>query len=73
MPKAIPYTRYVVNTPPNENLPPWIGSHIPLYFNERQKQKAKEAAEKYNSPLIDLFKTKKYKNPKKKKTNHDCQ
>jgi hypothetical protein len=65
MPENIPYIRYVVNTPRPEDLPPWV-SHTPLYFNENQKQKAKEAA-KYNSPLIDLFKTKKYKKPKKSK------
>jgi len=66
MPENIPYIRYVVNTPRPEDLPPWV-SHTPLYFNENQKQKAKEAAAKYNSPLIDLFKTKKYKKPKKSK------
>jgi len=58
--KTIPYIRYIVNTPRPENLPPWH-SHTPLYFNEKEKQQAKEEAAKYNSPLIDLFQTKKYK------------
>lgn len=49
------YMRYVVNTPKPEHLPAWV-SHTPLYFTEREKLKAQEAAKKYGVALIDLFK-----------------